>query len=77
MTSGRELPWLQEEEADQVWGNWEQEYRDVVIVDHENMRVTAFNLTTNNLGQHDEAGNFVRQDELKALLYDAAGIETE
>ena len=50
MCSGRDLPWLQEPVDVSVWTSWGVTYRDVVIVDAANEKVTAYNLTTYDLG---------------------------
>lgn len=61
ITSGRDLPWLQDVDANSngdsdIWDEqWQIEYRDVVIVDANQIRRGAFNLTFNDLG---ETANF-------------------
>ncbi|MCO6458152.1 MAG: hypothetical protein J5I93_22840 [Pirellulaceae bacterium] len=73
ITDGRDLPWLQDVDADQngssdVWLNsWPFAYRDVVILDAENRVLSRYNLTSNDLRV---AANY---DELKQLFLDAAG----
>ncbi len=49
MTSGRSLPWLQEEGDFSIWNSWQIEYRDVLILDDENHPVAVFNLTDYSL----------------------------
>ncbi len=54
ITSGRDIPWLQDVDDDDdgesdVWISWDVAYRDVVIADAENVKVQVFNLTTYNL----------------------------
>jgi hypothetical protein len=66
ITLGRTLPWLQETPEMPVWTTWAVTYRDVVILDEENHRIDAFNLTTNDLG------NPAHYEALKTLLLDAA-----
>ena len=66
MCSGRDLPWLQEPADVSVWTSWAVTYRDVVIVDAANEKVSAYNLTTYDLG---EAENYAA---LKTLLRDTA-----
>jgi hypothetical protein len=66
MCNGRDLPWLQESAGVSVWTSWAVTYRDVVIVDAANEKVTAYNLTTNDLGV---AANYAA---LKDLLRSAA-----
>ena len=60
ITEGRELPWLQDLDADDdglsdnwLSDDWDYKYRDVVIVDADNMVVEAYNLTTNDLEDPD------------------------
>ena len=66
MTSGRDLPWLQDTTDEAVWDTWDPTYRDVVILNGDNETYTVYNLTTNDLSDED---NF---EELKALLIAAA-----
>ncbi len=55
ITANRNLPWLQDLDADgdgssDVWlGSWPVEYRDVVILDKNNVKVDVYNLTLNDL----------------------------
>jgi hypothetical protein len=63
---GRNLPWLQDTAAAGVWQSWAVTFRDVIILDGYNKRVTAFNLTTHDLADGANYG------ELRALLIDAA-----
>lgn len=55
ITADRTLPWLQDLDADgdgssDVWlGSWPVEYRDVVILDKNNVKVDVYNLTLNDL----------------------------
>ena len=64
-SSGRDLPWLQDTIAADVWNVWPIAYRDVVILDRQNVFYDVYNLTTYNLA---DAAN---RDELKQLLRDA------
>jgi hypothetical protein len=66
MYGGRSLPWLREVRADSVWHSWDVNYRDVVILDAENVPVGVFNLSRHNLG------NQVEYDTLKDLLVEKA-----
>lgn len=66
MYGGRSLPWLKETRADSVWQRWDVNYRDVIILDAENVPVATFNLTRHNLGNRSE------YDSLKALLLQTA-----
>lgn len=65
--AGKDLPWLQETVDNPVWVPWAVTYRDVVILDRANRRVTSYNLTTHDLS---DPGNYL---ELKALLQSATG----
>lgn len=55
MTSGRDLPWLQDVDLNNdgqsdVWDDqWGVEFRDVIVVDADNTRLGAFNVTSHNL----------------------------
>ncbi len=62
ITAGRKLPWLKEIADQDVWGEWNVAYRDVVILDEENNVLNVFNLTVNDLSDEDT------YNELKALL---------
>lgn len=66
MTAGRMLPWLQDTADAGVWRQWAVTFRDVVILDAQNRRVTVYGLT-----QHDLA-NAENYAALKNLLIDAA-----
>lgn len=46
---GRTIPWLQDTVAVQAWNAWNPTYRDVVILDKDNIPVDVFNLTTYDL----------------------------
>ncbi len=63
---GRDIPWLQETMTELVWVPWDVTYRDVVIVDGTNRRLTAFNLTDKNLAV---AANY---EALKTLLLETS-----
>lgn len=74
-TEGRELPWLQDVDANQdgfsdAWHLWEVTWRDVVILNGENEKVGVYNLTPNDLA---EPNNF---NTLKEMLVEAAQAET-
>ena len=66
ITLGRDLPWLQDTTTVNAWGLWQVNYRDVVIVDPNNVYVDTFNLTTNPIS--DPA----QYDTLKQLLIDTS-----
>ena len=53
MTDGRDLPWLQDVPAEDVWTTWAVAYRDVVIVDPEGRFVEAYNLSEHDLSEEE------------------------
>jgi len=67
MVAGRVLPWTQDTAAQHVWTQWRVDYRDLVILDANNVPVGVFNLTIHNLA---DAANYAT---LKAMLKQAAG----
>ncbi len=66
ITAGRVLPWLQDTSEIDSWSLWHVVYRDVVILDQDGARVTAYNLTQHSLST---PANYAA---LKALLQDIA-----
>jgi hypothetical protein len=64
---GHALPWLQDTPAADVTALWSPAFRDVVILDEDNVYVTSYNLGTNDLGTQ------ANYDYLKALLLQVAG----
>ena len=66
MYGGRSLPWLKEVQADSVWHRWDVNYRDVIILDSENVPVGVFNLSRHNLRDQ------VEYDTLRDLLIEKA-----
>jgi len=66
MTEGRDLPWLQEDATYLVWDDWEPVYRDVIVLDGDNIIFGVYNLSSQDLGD-DENYNALRQ-----LFVDAA-----
>ncbi len=64
---GRDLPWLQDTDTPAQAIEWGNAYRDVAIVDGNNMQVDVFNLTENDLTDP------INYDELKRRLLSAAG----
>ena len=69
ITTGRTLPWLQEEPGgDDPWTDWNVTYRDVVILDSSNVLVDVYNLT-----EHDLTST-ANRNALKAKLR-AAGVK--
>jgi len=76
MTDGRDLPWLQDVDANadgdsDAWAAWEAQLRDVIILDASNQKISTYNLTLNDLA---EADNY---NHLKDLLVGAATAEGE
>ena len=76
ITSGRDIPWLQDVDGDydgesDVWTSWDVAFRDVVIVDAENARVGAFNLTTYDLQVSEN------YDMLRQMLVEVASVPVE
>ena len=67
MRTGRVLPLLQDTASENAWADWDVEYRDVILLDSENVRVGTFNLTDHDLS---DPANYAA---LKALLADLAG----
>lgn len=65
--NGRTIPWLQETADEQVWEAWAVTYRDVVILDGNNVVVGVYNLTEHDLS--DPAN----RDALKKKLRNAGG----
>lgn len=76
MTDGRDLPWLQDVDADDngesdVWESWDAQLRDVIILDASNQAVESYNLTLNDLGVD------ANYNTLRDLLVEAASAEGE
>ena len=65
-TTDRDIGFLQDTAAVNVWTMWGVTYRDVYILDGNNEVVSVYNLTVNNLSEP------VKYDELKALFTAAA-----
>ena len=72
VSEGRDIPWLQDTDADgdgqsDNWlTSWPFVYRDVVVVDANNVAVDAFNLTLHSLEEPDS------YDTLRQMLIDVA-----
>lgn len=64
---GRDLPWLQNTPEADVWNVWSVTYRDVWVLDADNVPVGIFNVTNNSLQDQDN------YDTLKQMFLDAAG----
>lgn len=62
----RTIPWLQDTVEDGVWNAWGVNWRDVVILDGDNVPVATFNLSMYDLAI---AANY---DSLKTLLEEVA-----
>jgi hypothetical protein len=62
ITEGRVLPWLQDTVIEDVWLDWQVTWRDVVILDRNNVPVDVYNLTVHDLN------NPLNYVELKQLL---------
>ncbi len=71
ITDGRDLPWLQNTEEADLWNVWGVAYRDVWVLDAENVPVGIFNLSGNSLA--DQAN----YDTLRTLFVDAMGVATD
>jgi len=67
IVSGRKLPLLQDTPEQNVWGRWTATWRDVMILDADNIHVDTYNLTTHDLA------NPTYYAELKSRLKAAAG----
>ena len=59
---GRDVPWLQDTAAQDIWKRWDVRYRDVIILDASNRVAGIFNLTDHNLDDPAE------QAALRAML---------
>ena len=76
MTEGRDLPWLQDVDANNdrfsdAWELWGANWRNLIIVDAEGERVEVINLTSMDL---DNADNY---NSVKQSIMDAAVVETD
>ena len=49
ITDGRDLPWLQDTAADDVWGEWLADWRDLVVLDANNELAWRQNLTDHDI----------------------------
>ena len=67
ITDGRDLPWLQNTADADLWNAWNVTYRDVWVLDGDNIPVGIFNVTGNNLS---DAANY---ETLRALFVEAMG----
>lgn len=64
--AGRDLPWLQDVPDQSVWVSWNVVWRDVWLLDTDNVPVAVYNLTQHNLADP------VQYAELKQMLEDLA-----
>jgi hypothetical protein len=64
---GNDIPWLQETAEALIWEPWGAGYRDVIILDQDNVALERFNLTTHDLS---DPGDYAA---LTALLAGHAG----
>ena len=65
--NGRDIPFLEEGPDYDVWAAWNVRYRDVVILDEDNVVIGVYNLSDNNLA---EAANY---EALRDLLITHGG----
>ena len=49
ITSGRDIAWLQDTPAEDAWGRWAVQYRDVVVLDGEGTVAGVINVTDKDL----------------------------
>ena len=49
MAEGGDIPLLQDTADEDAWNRWAATYRDVVILDADNVKVDVFNLTPQDL----------------------------
>ncbi len=61
-----DLPVLQDTEDENVWGRWGVTFRDVFVLDDENVLVGTYNLTSHSLAVEEN------YEELKALFLEAS-----
>lgn len=66
LVTGRTLPWLQDTIQDDVWGNWNAAWRDVMILDTSNRLVAVYNLFQHDLGDLDN------RNQLRDMFLNAA-----
>ncbi len=67
MCEGRDIPWLQDTEEANWWGNWDITWRDVVILDRDGNQADVVNLLEHDLEDTEEYA------ALKTLLLNVAG----
>jgi hypothetical protein len=69
MCQNADLPWLQDTVDVKAEEAWNPVYRDVIILDENNVPIGVYNLTEHNLAEQDKAN----YEELKNILRNAAG----
>lgn len=69
MTEGRTIPWLQDVVDQNVWMSWNVTFRDVVVLNGDNVPIAVYNLTVHDLS------NPANYAELKGILTAAAAAE--
>jgi hypothetical protein len=67
IVAGRTIPLLQDTVTENVWGSWNATWRDVMILDTQNVHVQTYNLTLNDLA------NPTNYATLKMMLKSVAG----
>jgi hypothetical protein len=53
VTTGRDIPWLQDTEETDWWTIWDPTYRDVIILDGQGELVAVFNLTEKPITENE------------------------
>lgn len=66
-TAGRDIPWLQDNVAQQAWDLWAVDYRDVFVLDEDGRVLFVYSLLERDLTTPFD------YDELKGRLVQAAG----
>ncbi len=61
MCATGDLPWMQATVDDDIWAEWDAGFRDVIILDENNVEVDRFNVTANPL---DDPDNYIALREL-------------
>ncbi len=69
-TEGRDLPWLQDEADVDAWSLWSVTFRDLIILDGENVMVGVYNLTEHDLALLEN------YQALKAMLQEQEDLDT-
>ena len=62
ITDGRDIAWLQDTTAQNAWGRWGVQYRDVVVLDGEGVVEGVINVTDYDLADPDN------QDTLRGFV---------